>query len=129
MPNERDEDNGGDKPTDDEPPLEEIPLSLDAMLDLLANSHRRYLLEYLRELPDRTGSFEEASKHVIRREAARTGEQPNHDSVQSMLQHVHLPKLADAGIVEYDVRSQAIRYQPNERLEALFDRIRDFEGS
>lgn len=111
----------------DDPSLEEFPLSLDAILDLLANRRRRHLIEYLQDVPRDVGSFEEATKYIITQLAIRTGEQPNHDDVQSSLQHIHIPKLADAGVVEYDIRSQELRYRQNERLETLFEAIRDFE--
>ena len=118
---------GGGEVTDDTP-LEEIPLSLDAMLDILANPRRRLLLEYLRDVPEQTCSFEEVTKYIIKQIAVRNGEQPNHDTIQIDLQHHHLPKLADAGIIEYDVRSQTIRYRQNDRLEALADQVRSFEA-
>ena len=103
--------------------LEEIPLSVDAMLDVLANAHRRYLLAFLRGQPGNTASFEAVATHIITEVGREQGVQPNHDEVQVDLYHRHLPKLADAGVVEYDVRSEAIRYHPNERLEALFGRV------
>lgn len=111
----------------DEQPLEEIPLSLDALLDILANERRRYLLEYLWNESDGVGSFEAATKHIITEVSRKQGHQPNHDDIQVDLQQHHLPKLADAGIIEYDVRSQTIRYQENDRLESLYDRIQKFE--
>lgn len=112
---------------DPEPALGEIPLSVDAMLDILANADRRYLLEFLADQPDNTASFEAAAKHVITETGRERGAQPNHDEVQIDLLHHHLPKLSDAGVVEYDVRSQTIRYDPDDNLEALFDRVREFE--
>lgn len=126
-----DEGGGSDAPDPGEPPddpsLEESPLSLDAMLDLLANRRRRHLLDYLQDVPGEVCSFEDATRYIIAQLATRMGEQPNHDDVQATLQHIHVPKLADAGVVEYDIRSQELRYRQNERLEALFEAIRDFE--
>ena len=40
---------------DDEQPIEEIPLSLDALLDILANERRRYLLRSAALLQRRRG--------------------------------------------------------------------------
>ena len=110
-----------------EEPIEEIPLSLDALLDILANERRRSLLEYLWEQPDGVGSFEAATKHTIANVGRKRGYQPNHDDIQVDLQQHHLPKLADAGIIEYDIRTQTIRYCEHERLETLYDRVRDLE--
>lgn len=55
------------------------------------------------------------------------GEQPKRDRIHLSLLHRHLPKLADRGIVEYDVRNDAIRYRECERLESLLERLRDFD--
>lgn len=109
----------------EEPPLHEIPLSLDAILDILANHRRRALLKYLMEQPENTGSFEDATNHLILMIGQKQGTQPNHDDVQVDLQHHQLPKLADAGIIDYDIRSQMIRYHENERLEMAYERVND----
>lgn len=106
-------------------PLHEIPLSLDAILDILANHRRRALLEFLIEQPENTGSFEAATKHIVLRIGQKQGSQPNHDDIQVDLQHHHIPKLADAGVIDYDIRSQTIRYHENERLETAYERVRD----
>lgn len=108
-------------------PLEEISLSLDSLLDILANARRRYLLEYLWEQPENVGSFEEATNYTITKVAQKQGRQPNHDDVQVDLHHHHLPKLADAGVIEFDIRSQTIRYHEHERLETAYDRVHDLE--
>lgn len=119
--------NGGENGIADDPQLPEIPLSLDAMLDLLANHRRRCLLRYFIEDSKNTAVFEDIRRCVIKQESIMRGEQPNHEDVQVNLQHHQLPKLADAGVIEYDVRSQEIRYRPNERLEQLFEQVSEFE--
>jgi DNA-binding transcriptional ArsR family regulator len=116
---------GGDD--DSDPALEEIPLSLDAMLEILANRRRRHLIEHLHEAPDNNVSFEQAVRHVVERVSVQDGEQPNRNEVEVSLQHKHLPRLADAGVLEYDLRSQTIRYRPDERLEELLERIQAFD--
>jgi hypothetical protein len=39
------------------------------------------------------------------------------------LQHTHLPKLADHGVVEYERRSGAVRYRPSEPVERVLDTL------
>ncbi|WP_224332660.1 DUF7344 domain-containing protein [Haloprofundus halobius] len=126
--NEDESDDSASESTDSmkDTPLEEIPLSVDAMLDILANSPRRHLLEYLRDQPEGTATVEEATKVFLTQLARESGQQPNHDDAQVDLHHHHLPKLADAGVIEYDVRTQTIRYRPHDRLEELHDLIQDF---
>lgn len=111
------------------PALEDSPLSVDTLLDILANANRRHLIDLLRDRPDKTASFEAVTKHIITEAGRDRGVQPNDDDVQVELYHTHLPKLADAGVVEYDIRSQTVRYHSNERLEALFDRVEDLQKS
>ncbi|MCU4742791.1 hypothetical protein [Natronoglomus mannanivorans] len=49
----------------DEKPLDDLPLSLDAILGVSASYRRRALLKYLWDQPDNVGSFEEAIQHTI----------------------------------------------------------------
>lgn len=121
-PNDRDT---GDSP--DDRSLEELPLSLDVLLDTLASERRRALIAHLRDQPEAAGSFEEATKAVLTEIARKQGYQPNHDDVQSSLQHHHIPKLEDAGVIEYDSQTQTIRYHENERLETVLERVSEFE--
>lgn len=124
----RDEHGIADPPIDDpDAALGDMPLSIDAMLDILANPHRRYMIEYLREQPDETAAFEDVTKYIIARVGQLQGRQPNHDDVQVNIQHHHIPKMSDAGILEFDVRSQTIRYRPNEPIEELYDRVKEFQ--
>ncbi|WP_232703414.1 DUF7344 domain-containing protein [Halobacterium wangiae] len=99
--------------------------SVDALLDVLADAHRRFLVEFLREQPAETCSFAAAIDHVVARAEREREEQLDHDDVELQFYHRHLPKLADAGLLEYDTRSETIRYRPNERLELLFDGIQE----
>lgn len=103
--------------------LHEVSLSLDAVLYVLADQHRRDLLRYLVESPGDTCSFDECVSHLVRREAERGDERPASDQVEAMLHHVHIPKLIDTGVLEYDARSQEVRYRGHDRLELWLDRI------
>lgn len=98
-------------------------LSLDAVLHVLADRYRRDLLRYLIDKDDETATVEECTNHLIEREAERTGERPAYDQVEVRLHHVHVPKLSDTGVIEYDPRSREFRYWGHARLEAWLDRI------
>lgn len=119
--------------TDDERPGEEggeasintgPSLSLDETLGLLSNRERRTLLAYLREEGDRTLTFDEVVDHLVAQRSERIGEQTDRDHVARSLHHVHVPKLAEAGVVEYDTQDRTIRYRPDSRLETWLERIR-----
>ncbi|GAB3674595.1 DUF7344 domain-containing protein [Halopiger thermotolerans] len=120
--------------------------SLDLVFDLLSNRRRRYALYYLYEQPDGVATVDELTDHVAELEA-RTLETEDESApesatevgsesespadstsasgspaarrrqVRTELQHVHLPKLEDAGILEHDQRSETVRYWTQPSLE------------
>lgn len=91
----------------------------DDLFDLLADGTRRRILWYLLEEP-RTGREElldvllgwELSEETI-------GGDEDRERLEIELRHVHLPKLADRGLLTHDVESGEIR------LTALSDAARD----
>lgn len=103
---ERDEAGPGtDRPSSDRP---------EALIELLANARRRYLWEYLRR-EDREVSLREASEVVASRELDKRPSAVTYDerkSVYTSLLQFHCPKMADAGLVEFDRR--AARVAPGE---------------
>ncbi|QLK26220.1 hypothetical protein HYG81_00940 [Natrinema zhouii] len=102
--------------------------SLDLVFNLLSNSRRRYALYYLNDQPDGVATIETLVENVIALEEAtdvdgettantRTttgqeegGSTDRQTNVRTELQHVHLPKLEDAGLLEHDRRSGTVRY-------------------
>lgn len=68
--------------------------------ELTANKRRRHVLSYLRGV---TGSVsvEDLASQVIARELVDGGP-VDPESVEATLRHVHLPKLARAGLIEID---------------------------
>lgn len=120
------DENGDETDESDDRPVGAVTtLSLDATLGLLANRERRLILDHLRDSTDSTATVGELVEHLLERKAQQTGERPGYDHVMSTLHHVHVPKLVDSGVVEYDPRRQEIRYWGNERLERWHDRIRE----
>lgn len=119
-----DEDERGDRAeSGGERPAGSVTLSLDATLELLANHDRRAIISYLRDAPRQTATVDELAEHLVERCAAQTGERPGQSHVRSTLHHIHVPKLVDAGVVDYDARTQEVRYWGSERLEAWHERI------
>ena len=85
--------------------------SLDLIFELLSNQRRRYLLYYLSE--HETGSVDEIVEYVLTKEA---GKEDRH-TVTISIYHDHIPKLVDAGLLEYDKRSKTVRYWRQPSLE------------
>ncbi|MCU4740275.1 DUF7344 domain-containing protein [Natronoglomus mannanivorans] len=96
-------------------PVAETP-SLDLVFDLLADQRRRYALYYLYDSPDGVAAVDEIAAHVVSLENESHADDPQ-DHVVTTLQHVHLPKLEDAGVVEHDPRSETVRYWSQPSLE------------
>ncbi|MFA9418207.1 hypothetical protein [Natrinema sp. HArc-T2] len=99
---------------DDSPPV-------DVLLELVAHQHRRDLLRYLIRSTDTPTAIDEVTTHLLERYAEGTSEQPDRDQLELLLHHIHLPKLTAAGIIEYDSRSNELRYRRHDRLETLLD--------
>lgn len=113
------------------PPVadEETRRRLDERLSVLVEQRRRDLLYHL-EATEVTDVATLAATMAARHEQASPEGVPAEvrDQVQTNLVHTHLPKLAGAGAIEYDPRSEAIRYRdPPPQLQRLVDACRDIE--
>lgn len=84
------------------------PTSLDVMFDGLANSYRRRILL---EIADHNPRDEdEFSPETFTSDAADNDELKQ---MRAQLFHTHLPKLADAGYIEWDPETETIRRGPD----------------
>ena len=102
---------------------------LDTAFDCLRSARRRYLLYHLADNDDPVVTFEEAVAAIREYEGADTGsdEVPPRQSVRTDLLHSHLPRLADAGVLDYDLRTGEIRFEGTGPVEEWLERARRFE--
>lgn len=98
-------------------------LSLDSIFTILAQHERCDLLSFLADSSEEAVPIDEVVEYMVQSETERLGEVPNRDHLELSLYHIHLPKLTDTGVIEYDSRSQQIRYWGNEMLEEWLERI------
>lgn len=113
--------------------------SLDLIFDLLSNRRRRYALYYLHEQPDGVASVDEIADGVVElqfaesspatdgRADADTDFDRQRRQIRTELQHTHLPKLADAGVLEHDQRSETVRYWTQPSLAEWLEHARHKE--
>ncbi|APW98360.1 hypothetical protein CHINAEXTREME_11395 [Halobiforma lacisalsi AJ5] len=108
----------------------DVTPSLDRVFDLLSDRRRRYALYYLNDRGDGVATVGELTDHIAALESredstggesASTGgpetESERKEGIRTELRHVHLPKLAEIGVVEHDQRSDTVRYWSQPSLE------------
>lgn len=104
-------------------------ISTEKVLQLIADPRRRTILRHLRDTGGIAVSVDELSNALA---AKRTDLSPkdvtsttslrqsaDDAGAKAELHHDHLPRLADAGVIEYDQHDGVVRYHPHERLETL----------
>ena len=104
---------------DDQYPGERDPLN--TMFDVLRHGIRRHILVELADHNPRTEAEFETEEFV-----AAAG---NPDSPETQLHHIHLPKLADSGFINWDSQTETItrgpRFREFELLLVLIDDHQD----
>lgn len=99
-----------------------MPAPTDDHYRCIASERRRHVLAYLRESDRETESLDDLVEHVVSRES--DSPPPDRERVAIDLYHCHLPVLADADVVDFDSRTETVRYRGHERVEALLDDVR-----
>ncbi|WP_440008132.1 DUF7344 domain-containing protein [Halomicrococcus sp. SG-WS-1] len=95
--------------------------SFDELLEVVADQHRRFVLYYLQDTDGDVASFEELREHLLAHDL------DDSERATIALHHRILPRLEDAGLVEYDARSDTVRYREDDLAERLLDRLADVE--
>ena len=100
---------------DDRPP---VSLSLDDVFELLSYRRRRLALYHLVDAENPV-DFDELVSQVVDWETGSLTPPRDHErTVSTALHHRHLPRLAEAGVVEYDAVAGDVYYWPSPRLES-----------
>lgn len=93
--------------------LELKPEQKDELLTILADDRRRAILTFFRDADDVVATVQELATHIDRQDHDDPGATP------IQLVHSDLPRLEEAGVVEFDQRSKAVRYLGSTELERL----------
>lgn len=91
----------------------------DRVFELLSDGRRRHVLYYLAR--EQTGG----ATVTELREVISSRLEGDRDDLAVELHHTHLPKLAAAGVVEYDGRSETVRYRGDPLLERCLEYAAD----
>ncbi|WP_227380685.1 DUF7344 domain-containing protein [Haladaptatus halobius] len=96
-------------------PTSSPALPLDTAFELLTNAYRRHILYYFHDGETKIATLDDLCKHLQN----TLDEDSSEHQIHLRLHHQHLPKLVDHNVLEYDVRSETVRYRGESRLEAL----------
>ena len=96
-------DDSGPGPRRDRPRSDRNGPSLDATFENLAHRRRRAVLIHLLETEEGTTSVDDLGATVVDQEPHSPP--PSRERVNTTLHHNHLPRLADAGFIDYDHES------------------------
>ena len=102
-----------------------VESSLNDALALLANHKRRAALYVLREADQDELFVVDLAQKV----ALLDGTTDDLETILTELTHAHLPRIAAAGVVEYDDTSSMVRYVGDDTVEQLLDHTTTLEGS
>jgi hypothetical protein len=91
------------------------PTTIDRVCSALASKSRRAVLAYFDASATQTASLDEVAEYVAARQSASDTRTP--EQVQVRLHHVGLPKLDDAGLIDYDARTATVRYREQSTVE------------
>ncbi|MFB6164138.1 MAG: hypothetical protein ABEJ31_03170 [Haloarculaceae archaeon] len=96
--------------------------SIDAVFDLLANPERREVCVFLMSPGVTVATVEDIVEGIAPGATDRERERMAID-----LHHRHLPKLAEAGLIDYDPRSHTARYWGQPSVEKWAEHVRAVE--
>lgn len=101
-------------------------LELADAFELVNDARRQAVLVELYECPREVVPLERLAAQVAETEllVAGSGSEGPADHEQRIaisLHHVHLPKLASAGVIAYDTDERTCRYRGNETLESILN--------
>lgn len=109
--------------------VEGDPLSLEEIFNALASKRRRCLLYALRD-GEVAASVEEVRDQLAEWEAEQ-GVTPDGEHCRQLdltLFHTHLPKLDRMGVLDFDARTETIRYHGHPLLEQWLVQTREMDG-
>lgn len=98
-------------------------------ISALSNPRCRLACRYFVESDETVAELSDLVDYVVCQECQHGGEVPgdHRTEVTIQLYHVHLPKLAETDVLEFDPRSRIVRYRGDDLVEELLRVISDDE--
>lgn len=95
--------------------------SLDCCLRLLANQHRREILQQLLAEGGGEMAVDCLVDRICRNRASLDGSTLIREQLAVELHHIHLPKLAEHGVIDYEPDAGTVRYLHHDSVEAVLE--------
>lgn len=92
-------------------------ISTDDAIQVLCDDTRRTLLRYLIQSEAGTETVNDMASALVADETICACR----EDIELALYHLHLPKLAEAGVIEWEPDVGTVRYLPNDSIETLLD--------
>lgn len=99
--------------------------SLDAHLQLVADRHRRQVIQHLRHEANGNTTIDGLVDRLHNGGLDADNRSTDREQLAIQLYHTHLPKLADHGVIEFEPENGTIRYQPDVQFETVLDSLPD----
>ncbi|WP_238709487.1 DUF7344 domain-containing protein [Natronorubrum halophilum] len=96
-----------------DPSGRERPISPDTILSVVANEHRRAILNALDNASDKTLAYDALVERVadrVRDEDADWVSDEQRQRVRIALHHTHLPKMEEARIIDYEAETGHVQF-------------------
>jgi hypothetical protein len=96
---------------------------IDEVFDVLADWRRREICQFFMDTTTTTASVDDLAMLVAGCRPESVSADRSHESVVIGLQEKHLPKLAAAGVVDFDRRSGTVRYRGQPTVEKWVEHV------
>ena len=101
-------------------------IDFDRLFELLSDERRRYALYCFAERSDSSVTVESLVEDLVALER-RVSSQCSRREVEISLQHTHLPKLSETGVVEYAPDRAEVTYRGGPRVQTWVERVKEAE--
>ena len=107
--------------------IRDRPLEIDEIHNLLNDPYRRDLIQILQNDENLVVTFDELLTTLAEMRTNHSAESIETDEIALRLVHIHIPHLIDAGVLDYDTKTEEIRYYRNEIVEFINEKTREIE--
>ena len=110
--------------------MRERPISSDTILSAVANDHRRAILDTLENASGKKLSYDVLVDRVadrVRDECTNRDSNEHRQRVRIALHHAHLPKLAEARMIDYEDETGHVEFVGGELEQDLVTRVESYD--